>query len=83
MKNVILTAFLISNLTCFSCLAGAQDQGKGLTIDPQSKKISIDYKEANLVSVLQAIAYSFNLNLVVTKDVQGKVSAYLQDITID
>ncbi len=80
MKNLILIAFLISNLACF---ANAQDQGKGLTIDPQSKKISIDYKEANLVSVLQAIAYSFNLNLVVTRDVQGKVSAYLQNITID
>jgi type II secretory pathway component GspD/PulD (secretin) len=55
----------------------------GLVINPENKKISIDYKDANLVSVLKALSYSFDLNLVMTKDVQGKISANLKDITID
>lgn len=58
-------------------------EGRGLTVDPKNKKISIDYNEANLVSVLKALAYSFDLNLVMTKDITGKVSAQLQNITID
>jgi type IV pilus assembly protein PilQ len=83
MNNVLLITFLIFNLFYLPCNAYAQDQGKGLIVDAGSKKLSIDYREASLISVLQAIAYSFNLNLVITKDVQGKVSAYLQNITID
>lgn len=92
---LFLSWFLIFHLCWLPVFANAQGQGtaaldtnsnlegKGLVIDPQSKKISIDYKEANLVSVLKALSYSFNLNLVMTKDVQGKVSAHLQNITID
>jgi type II secretory pathway component GspD/PulD (secretin) len=61
----------------------AATAGSGLTIHPENKKISIDYEGASLVSVLKALSYSFNLNMVMTKDVEGKVSAHLQDITID
>lgn len=95
MSDIFFIALFMFNLYCFPLFADAQEQvagipdsniaveGKGLTVDRENKKISIDYKEANLVSVLQAIAYSFNLNLVMTKNVQGKVSAHLQNITID
>ncbi len=95
MKDILFIIFVIYNLFWFSLLANAQEQAvgtpythstvdnKGLTVDPQSKKLSIDYHEANLVSVLQALSYSFNLNLVMTGNVQGKVSAHLQNITID
>jgi len=72
MKNYVLTAFFMINLFYGPFPAFAQD-----------KKISIDYNDANLISVLQAIGYSFNLNLVITKDVQGRVSAHLHNISID
>ena len=45
--------------------------------------ISIDYTDANLSSVLKALAYSNELNLVMTKDIQGVVSANLQEVTIE
>ena len=92
---LFIVLLFIFNLGCPSFFANAQNQaigtppgniavgGKGLTVNPGNKKLSIDYNEASLVSVLQALAYSFNLNLVMTKDVQGKVSAHLQNITID
>lgn len=45
--------------------------------------ISIDYHNANLSDVLKAIAYSFNVNMVLTKDISGKVSANLKDLTLE
>ena len=95
MVNVFFIIFFIYSLSSFPLFANAQEpaidtphtniavEGKGLTVDLENKKLSIDYKEANLISVLRALSYSFNLNLVMTKDVVGKVSAHLQDITID
>jgi len=83
MNRILLITVLLSNLFFLAVPAYAQEQALGLSFDRKNKKIFLDYKEANLVSVLQAIAYSFNLNLVITKDVQGKVTAYLQNITID
>lgn len=66
-----------------STATGETSVSNGLTVDPDSKNISIDYKDASLVSVLKALSYSFDLNLVMAKDVQGNVSANLQNITID
>jgi len=95
MTPIFFIIFFIYSLFFFPLFATAQEpaigtsptniavEHKSLTVDLQSKKLSIDYNEANLVSVLQALSYSFNLNLVMTKDVQGKVSAHLQNITID
>lgn len=60
----------------------AQEAGS-LVFHPENKKISIDYKEASLVAVLKALSYSFNLNLVTTRDIKGTVSANLKNITID
>lgn len=44
---------------------------------------SLDYTDANLVTVLKSIAYSYNLNLVISNNISGKVSARLKDITLD
>ena len=92
---IILACFCVVSLFSYPSLGSAQEQaltaslanstveGNGLTVNPASKRISIDYNEANLVSVLKALAYSFDLNLVMTKDGTGKVSAHLQNITVD
>ncbi len=45
--------------------------------------ISLDYTEANLSTVLKSIAYSYNLNLVISKNIVGKVSVRLKDVTLD
>lgn len=66
-----------------SSVGSSQPESGSLIIHPENKKISIDYQEASLVSVLKALSYSFNLNLVTTKDIKGTVSANLKNITID
>jgi type IV pilus secretin PilQ/predicted competence protein len=45
--------------------------------------ISFDYTEADLNTVLKSIAYSYNLNLVISKNISGKVSARLKNVTLD
>ncbi|MCK4649530.1 AMIN domain-containing protein, partial [bacterium] len=45
--------------------------------------LSLDYKAAELSNVLRALSYSYDLNLVVTKDIKGKVTLSLKDVTID
>ena len=44
--------------------------------------ISLDYKGADIASVLKSIAYSYDLNLVITKDIKGLVTIVLRDVTI-
>lgn len=46
-------------------------------------KISLDYKDADLASVLRALSYSYNLNLVALRDIKGKVTISLRDVSID
>ncbi len=48
-----------------------------------SENVSLDYKDAELSSVLRSLAYSYNLNLVTVRDIKGKVTMSLHDITVD
>lgn len=48
-----------------------------------AQTIVIDYQDASLASVLKALAYSHDLNIVMSKDIQGSVSATLENVTID
>jgi len=45
--------------------------------------ITLDYENANLKDVLQAIAYSYNLNIIITKELSGTISAHIKDFTLD
>ncbi|MBF0490471.1 MAG: secretin and TonB N-terminal domain-containing protein [Candidatus Omnitrophica bacterium] len=60
----------------------SESSSQSLTISSKNL-ISIDYKDANLSDVLKAISYSYNLNIVVAKNISGKVSAKLKDLTIE
>jgi len=51
-----------------------------LTLD---QPISLDYVDANLTTVLKSIAYSYDLNIVISKAVTGKVSARLKNVSLD
>ncbi len=57
------------------------DGGSVLAGPPQL--VSLDYNNANLSSVLKALAYSYDFNIVISKSVSGKVSAKLKNISID
>lgn len=50
---------------------------------PGQEIVSLDYKDASLASVLRSLSYSYGLNLVAAKDIAGKVTVTLQDVTLD
>lgn len=52
-------------------------------INEPTELVTLDYKDAELSSVLRALSYSYNLNLVATKDIKGKVTVALRDVTVD
>jgi len=52
-------------------------------VNESTELVTLDYKDAELSSVLRALSYSYGLNLVATKDIKGKVTVALRDITVD
>ena len=52
-------------------------------INEPTELITLDYKDAELSSVLRSLSYSYGLNLVATKDIKGKVTVSLRGVTID
>ena len=57
----------------------AKPEGAG---KPESL-ISLNFKEADMQVVLQALAKKANVNIVTAEDVSGSVSLHLQDVTLD
>lgn len=45
--------------------------------------INLEYKDADLSSVLRSLAWTYKLNIVTSSDVKGKVSINLQNITVE
>ncbi len=72
-KNVMYLAAAVLILIVAPIALCADDQ----------QLVSLDYKEANLSSVLRALSYSYDLNLVATRDVTGTVTVNLRDVTVD
>ena len=48
-----------------------------------SQLISLDYTNADLTDILKAISYSFNINIIITKNLSGKITAKLKNFTLD
>ncbi len=59
------------------------NQGQGADSSNDRQSVTLDYKDADLSSVLRALSYSYDLNLVVAKDIKGKVTVTLKDVTVD
>ena len=66
-----------------SSLAGEKSATVESLEERLKKKISLDYKDADLHSVLRSIAWTYGLNLVTSPDIKGKVTISLQDVTIE
>ncbi|MDD4907769.1 MAG: secretin N-terminal domain-containing protein [Candidatus Omnitrophica bacterium] len=49
----------------------------------EDKRLSLDYKDADLNSVLKSLAYTYNLNLVSTKDIKGSITLTLNNVTVN
>lgn len=48
----------------------------------EEPSIGIEYKDVALAAVLQSFAFSYNLNIVYSPDIKGKVSVSLKDVTV-
>ena len=66
-----------------SSRAESRDEPTVQRINEPTELVTLDYKDAELSSVLRAISYSYNLNLVATKDIKGKVTVALKDVTVE
>jgi len=51
--------------------------------EAQEETVTLDFKEAELSSVLRSFSYSYNLNLVVPEDIKGKVTVSLKDVSVE
>ena len=84
--------FLFSpfNLGWTQDLAKLQDESEPLSIELQSENsdvmseiVSFDYKDAELDSVLRAIATSYDLNIIPMQEIKGKINVSLKSITLE
>lgn len=50
--------------------------------DKLAQKISLDYKDADLAGVLRSLAWTYDLNIVTSPDIEGRVTITLKDITV-
>ncbi len=83
-KNKFVISFLVSFFIFFFWGLGLFLLNGGYAQETDSaESVALDYKDASLSSVLRALSYSYDLNLVVTKDIKGKVTVSLKNVTID
>ncbi|HEX9779972.1 MAG TPA: secretin N-terminal domain-containing protein [bacterium] len=69
-----------------TCLApiGAPAAAAQEMADPAPQElVTLDYRDADLSNVLRSLSYTYNLNLVTSSDVKGKVTVSLKNVTID
>ena len=66
--------------------ASAADSGPGsIDIQPtdDSQLYSMELRDADLIDLFRVLAHDYKLNLMVDKDVSGKITASLSNITLD
>ncbi|MFA7294876.1 MAG: secretin and TonB N-terminal domain-containing protein, partial [Candidatus Omnitrophota bacterium] len=72
MKRIFLV-FVLSLCMCTCALAQDKDvAGQG--------NVTLDFKEADISSVLKIISYKSGVNIVTTPDVAGNISVRLNDV---
>ncbi len=62
--------------------AAPQESPKTPESDPLQEKIFLDYKDADISSVLRSLSYTYGLNLVTSSEVKGKITVSLKDVTL-
>ncbi|MCG2712960.1 MAG: secretin and TonB N-terminal domain-containing protein [Candidatus Omnitrophica bacterium] len=77
MKNKILR-FTILILLCFSVIAAAGT----LSIEEDPARINLDIKDMSILDVLRILAEQGQVNIVASRNVQGRVTAKLKDVTV-
>ncbi len=73
---------LIFSLMSASFIGSAVYAAESAYAREEAGLINLDYKNAELSSVLRSLSYSYDLNLVTARDIQGKVNVSLRGVTI-
>jgi len=50
--------------------------------DILAQKVTLDYKDTDLATILRSLSYTYNLNLVTSTEVKGKITVSLHDVTL-
>ncbi|MBI3318315.1 MAG: secretin and TonB N-terminal domain-containing protein [Candidatus Omnitrophica bacterium] len=89
--RAFITFFVVAGLAVFPGAAGGQEEEKeappvqvaqmALPELPELSLISLDFKEAEIGTVLQAMARKAKINIVLGKEVAGFVTIHLEDVT--
>ncbi|MFH1093163.1 MAG: secretin N-terminal domain-containing protein [Candidatus Omnitrophota bacterium] len=77
MKNKILY-FVVLILLCLTVFAFAGD----LIIEEEPVRINLDVKDMNILDVLRILAEQGQVNIVASRNIQGRVTAKLKDVTV-
>ncbi len=59
------------------------DMARGSLDDILKKKISVEYKDVDLASVLRSLSWAHKLNIVTAPDIKGKVSINLGNVSVE
>ena len=84
--NFILPPGIISGQEISSVSAQGVPEAveeKAAPDDGLQQKVSLDYKDVDLASVLRSLAWTYNLNIVTSSDIKGKVTINLQNVTVE
>lgn len=89
MRTISLSVLISLFLSAEICLAqlppaappGPQEQPAAAG-SPFDEKISLDYKEVEISSIIRSLSYTYGLNLVTSGDVKGKITVSLKDVTL-
>lgn len=65
--------------------SGAEQLPKGIdeVLKSDEPKVSLEYKEVALATVLQSLASSYNLNIIYSPDIKGNVSVSLKNVMVE
>lgn len=72
----IIFALFISFSCCFA------EEGAGIIVSQDPVLISLDVKGMDLIEILKMLASKNNINLVIDKDVGGKATLFLKDVSV-
>jgi len=60
----------------------ASQEEMTVTDNRLAQKISLDYKDADLSSVLRSLAWTYKLNIVTSPDIKGRVTINLKEVSV-
>ncbi|MBN1871589.1 MAG: secretin and TonB N-terminal domain-containing protein, partial [Candidatus Omnitrophica bacterium] len=75
-------------LCCLCCMAysvpGILAEGQDKDVeDKLQTRVDLDYKDADIISVLRSLSWTYDLNIVTSPDIKGKVTITLKDVSVE